>query len=505
MKALSHSTLQSFQDYVRKMMHYSEAVALMGWDLRTGAPRKGHALRAEAIGTLSGEAFRMSTSEEMESYLEELSDPDTFIELNSINRALVRVVKKEFERFRKIPQERFEKYVVLVSQAVSLWEDAKHTSDFAMLKPYLEQIVAMKLEFIDYWGYGEDKYDTLLDQFEPGLTVRKLDQIFYDLRAETVDLVRAVVERGRQPDLTPFHRPFDIAKQKAFTRILLNRMGYDFAAGRLDETQHPFQTTLNRYDIRVTAHYCLNDFLSALFGTIHEGGHALYEQGISADLIGTPLCSGASMAIHESQSRFWENMIGRSHEFWEHNYSELQETFPAELADVTLHDFYRGINSVKPSLIRIGADEVTYNLHIMIRYEIEKRLFHGDIQVVDLPDVWREMARDYLGIVPQDDAHGVLQDIHWLGGDFGYFPSYSLGNIYAAQFRNTMLKEVPDFHEHVRNGELDTVKTWLNEKIHTYGRMLEPAEIVRQVTGEELRSKYLVSYFKEKYGDIYHL
>jgi carboxypeptidase Taq len=504
-RALLNETIDKFRNYLRKISHYNEALALMQWDLRTGAPKKGHPLRAESMGTISGKIFEMSTSPEMESFLAELSDPAVYGQLDDVNRALVRVVKREFERSKKIPADRFEAYVILASQAESVWEDAKETSDFSVFEPYLEKIVAMKQEFIDYWGYDDNKYDTLLDQYEPGLTVQKVDQIFKDLRRETVELVKAITERGRQVDLAPFSRPFSIEKQKELSALLLKRMGYDFTAGRIDETVHPFQTTINRYDARVTTHYYEKDFLSAIFSTIHEGGHALYEQGVSPKLIGTPLSGGTSMGIHESQSRFWENIVGRSFEFWEYNYSDLIKLFKGQLSDVPLSDFYRAINDVQPSLVRIEADEVTYNLHIMIRYEIEKGLINGDLKVADLPLIWNEKMNDYLGVTPPDDAHGVLQDVHWSGGDFGYFPSYSLGNIYSAQFAHKMAEEIPDLKERIRGGEFTVIKNWLNEKIHVYGATLEPAEILKRVTGEEIDSKYLITYFKEKYSALYRL
>jgi carboxypeptidase Taq len=498
-------TAQAFRDYVKQIVHYYEALALMEWDLRTGAPKKGAPLRAEAIGTLSSESFRMRTSEQMAEYLHILTEPNTYESLDSITRASVREMKKEFDLSSKIPADRNHAYVVLASQAQSVWEEAKHTSDFALFRPYLEKIVDMKNEFIEYWGYQDNKYDTLLDQYEPGVTVSQLDSIFGNLRQETVQLVQAIGASKKNVNVEPLTRPFEKNKQRDFSRILLEKLGYDFAAGRLDETVHPFQTTLNLYDARVTTMYALNDVRSSIFSTIHEAGHALYEQGVSPDLIGTVVCGGASMGIHESQSRFFENMIGRSSEFWQANYGELQRVFPGQLADFSLDDFYRAVNDVRPSLIRIEADEVTYNLHIMIRYEIEKGLINQDIKVADLPGIWREKMQDYLGVTPPDDAHGVLQDVHWSGGDFGYFPSYSLGNIYAAQFRNTLAKEIPNYMEDVRDGNLQVIKSWFNEKIHKHGRMLTPGELVKGVTGEDIDSKYLVQYFHEKFSPLYDL
>jgi carboxypeptidase Taq len=498
-------TVESFRQYVKEMEHYQEALALMYWDLRTGAPKKGVPLRSEAIGTLSSAVFKMSTSEKMEEFLNTLGDPSVYDTLDPVTRAMVREAKKEFDRARKIPPERYHEYVVLVSKAESVWEEAKEKSDFELFRPYLEQIVAMTIEFVGYWGYKENKYDTLLDMYEPGITVAQLDPLFDNLRKETVALLDKIVATGRHFDDKRFHRHYDPTVQRQLSLRMLTKMGYDFEAGRLDETVHPFQTSINHYDARVTTKFLVDDLRSNLFSTIHEGGHALYEQGVSADLIGTGLCSGASMGIHESQSRFWENMIGRSREFWEANYKELLELFPSQFADISLDDFYRSVNDVRPSLIRIEADELTYNLHIMIRYEIEKGLINEDIKVAELPGIWREKMQEYLGVTPANDAEGVLQDVHWSGGSFGYFPSYSLGNIYAAQFANALKRDIPDYMEQVRQGHLLGIKQWLNEHIHRHGRMLEPKEIVKQVTGENIDAKYLIAYLKDKYTALYNL
>lgn len=484
-------------------MHYHEALELMHWDLRTGAPKKGLEIRSEAIGTLSDELFRLSTSDELADYLSALSEPAVFATLDRVWQRTVEEVKHDLDRSRKIPAERNKAYVVLTSKAETVWEEARAESNFEMFRPYLEEVVAMNIEFAEYWDSAANKYDTLLDMYEPGMTTTQIDEIFSGLRSETVRLVQAIADSGRRIDESPFLRNYDIDKQREISRILLTAMGYDFAAGRLDETVHPFQTSINRFDARVTTKFLVDDVRSNIFSTIHEGGHALYEQGVSTDLIGTPLCGGASMGIHESQSRFWENMIGRSREFWAYQYPNLLKLFPAQLAEVSLDDFYRGVNVVQPSLIRIEADEVTYNLHIMIRYEIEKGLIGGQLRVADLPEIWREKMRDYLGITPDNDADGVLQDVHWSDGSFGYFPTYALGNIYAAQFRHALSVAIPDYMEQVREGNLGAIKHWLNVNIHQYGRMLKPAEIVRQVTGESIESSYLVAYLKEKAKAIY--
>jgi carboxypeptidase Taq len=497
--------LQAFKAYVAKMLHYEEALGLMYWDLRTGAPRKGVELRAEAIGTLSAEVFRLQTAPEMGQFLDALSTPSTQAELDELHRAMVREIRKDYELNRKIPAERYKAYVILASKAESIWSEAKAASDFNMFRPYLKQIVDLKREFVDYWGYEENPYDTLLDQYEPGFTVKKLDEVFGELRTETVALLQAIQKTGRRIDEAKFSRTYNPVIQRELSLKMLEQMGYDFTAGRLDETEHPFETALNLYDVRVTTKYLPNDVRSALFSTIHEGGHALYEQGVSPKLIGTTLQAGVSNGVHESQSRFWENVIGRSRPFWEYNYQSLLNALPAQFADISLDDFYLAVNDVHPSLIRIEADELTYNLHIMIRYEIEKGLINNELLVKDLPDVWRDKMQEYLGVTPQNDGEGVLQDVHWSGGDFGYFPSYALGNIYAAQFTHALEQAMPNMWDQVRQGNLLDIKAWLNEHIHQHGRVLPPNELLEKVTGEPLTSKYLISYLKDKFGSIYHL
>lgn len=497
--------LTNFKDYLKKMKSYEEAIGLLYWDMRTGAPKKGIATRSEVVGVLSGEHFAMAVSEQMGEMLDYFTDKEMFSKLDAVDRVIVNECKKDYDRSKKIPQKMHQDYVVLTSQAESVWEEAKEASDYKMFQPYLEKIVATNLEFIELWGYKGHKYDTLLDMYEPGMTVAKLDQVFGALREKVVPLLAAIQASTNKPETGFLRQTFEKEKQKKFSLFILKQMGYDFDAGRLDETVHPFATGLNPGDVRITTRYLLDDVNSALFGTIHEGGHALYEQNISADLIGTPLCTGTSMGIHESQSRFWENMIGRSRPFWKRYYPDLQNNYAGQFDSVPVEDFYRATNEVKPSLIRIEADELTYNLHIMVRYEIEKALFSESVKVADLPEVWNEKYKEYLGVVPTNDGEGVLQDVHWSGGAFGYFPSYALGNMYAAQIMRTLRKELPAYDQLIEDGNLLPIKDWLSDKIYRYGKQLTPNEIIMQVTGEELNPDYLVQYFTDKFGDIYKL
>ncbi|MCY9515871.1 carboxypeptidase M32 [Paenibacillus apiarius] len=502
MSTQNQSVLQQFHNITGKLKSYEEAIGLMQWDLRTGAPRKGAEQRAQTIGVLSGDMFKLSVSDEMGSCLDALEQPDQFQALTAADRKMVTDARKEFNRSRLIPPELYQEYVVLTSHAETVWEEAKEKADFDMFKPYLRDIVAKTQQFIDYWGVKDTRYDTLLDMYEPGMTVAKLDETFGQLRDSLVPLVQSV-QASSQPEFEFLYRECPIEGQKAISLQLLKEMGYDFDAGRLDESVHPFMIGLNPGDARITTNYKTDDVASAIFSSLHEGGHALYEQNISKEFAGTPLSSGTSMGIHESQSRFWENVVGRSRPFWQHYYGLLQNTFPTQLQNVTEDMFYRAINRVEPSLIRIEADEVTYNLHIIIRYEIEKMLFNDELSVDELPRVWQEKYESYLGVRPQNDGEGVLQDVHWAGGGFGYFPSYSLGNMYAAQIMNTLRKAMPSFDDTIAQGQLLPIKEWLSEQIYQYGKLLTPSEIIMKVTGEALNPQYLVDYLTEKSKDVY--
>lgn len=501
MAELVSQTERDFLDYVKKMMGYYEAISLMYWDLRTGAPKQGVEQRSEVIGMLSSEVFKMSTSDEMASYIENLSGKN----LNEITKKTLEECKKEYERNKKIPAEEYKEYVILQSKAESVWEDAKEHSDFEMFLPYLEKLVETNKRFIEYWGYEGHKYNTLLDMYEPGITVEVLDQVFGELREKIVPLVKSISESNHKPDTDFLFKSFPKEKQKEFSLEVLKQMGYNFQAGRLDETVHPFATGLNPGDVRVTTNYNENDFRTAVFGTIHEGGHALYEQNISTDLIGTPLCTGTSMGIHESQSLFYENFVGRSESFWKKNYDLLKEYTDGQFDNIELDEFYRAINESKPSLIRIEADELTYPLHIIVRYEIEKGLFNDEIEVKDLPKIWNEKYEEYLGIRPESDSKGVLQDVHWAGGSFGYFPSYALGYMYAAQFKAKLLEDLPNYDQLLEEGNLLPIKEWFTKHVHQFGKMKKPLEIVNDVTGEGLNAGYLVDYLYKKYNKVYQL
>ncbi|WP_342541688.1 carboxypeptidase M32 [Paenisporosarcina sp. FSL H8-0542] len=497
-------TTERFIDYVKKMQAYTEVIGLMYWDLRTGAPKKGVNQRSEVIGTMSSELFAMQTSDELAGMLEELEN--NLESLDPITKQTYKKVKKEYDMNKKIPADEYKAFVILTSKSESAWEEAKDKSDFKMFYPYLKEIVETTKRFVTYWGVKDNNpYNTLLDEYEPGMTTEILDEVFGELRNRIVPLAKKIADSQNQPKTDFLFKTFPKDKQKQFSLDVLKQLGYDFEAGRLDETVHPFATGLNRGDVRITTKYDENDFRSAVFGTIHECGHALYEQNFSEDLEGLPLASGTSMGIHESQSLFYENFVGRNEKFWEHNYETLQSYAPEQFGHIAVEDFLAAINESKSSLIRIEADELTYPLHIMIRYEIEKGLFNGDMKVEDLPQIWNDKYEEYLGVKPSNDGEGILQDVHWAGGAFGYFPSYALGYMYASQLKAAMLKDLPNFDELCANGDLEPVKNWLTDKVHRHGSMKKPLEILTEATGEGLNATYLAEYLEEKYSRLYKL
>ncbi|MCP3025900.1 carboxypeptidase M32 [Halobacillus sp. A5] len=495
---MTQLTENRFWELLKEQSAYEEAIGLMAWDLRTKAPKKGMENRSEVIGVLAQQVHEIQTSDEMRELIETLKQHEASPKL----LAALDNSKETYERTKKIPTRLYREFVTLQTSSESKWAEAKENNDFKSFQPYLEELVRYNQEFARLWGFEEHIYDALLHNYEPGVTVAKLDQVFPKVRDELTNLLSKIQTSSIKPDSTLLTGHFPKKMQEQFSEEILKRMCYDFEAGRLDETIHPFAIGLNVNDVRVTTKYDEKDFRTAVFGTIHEGGHALYEQNIDPDLSFTPLADGTSMGLHESQSLFWENFIARSREFWEKHYNLFQTFAPERFQQVALDDFFLAVNEIKPSLIRIEADELTYCLHIMVRYELEKGLISGDIQVHQLPELWNEKMESYLGITPSNDSEGVLQDIHWAGGDFGYFPSYALGYMYAAQFNRAMEKEV-DVAGAVKSGEFEVIKKWLSKRIHKYGKTKKPLAILEEVTGEGLNPDYLVAYLTEKYKKIY--
>lgn len=499
------SALEKFTELDEKISHFNSISGLLSWDQKVIAPKKGRSIFAKASSTLRTEAFKLTVSEEMGELLSALSSPEADAYLDDAAKAKVRERLNFYNRSKSIPAEMIKDFSVLTSQANDAWEEARENNDFEKYLPYLEKIVDFKRKAVEIYGYENHPYDALLDEYEPGLTVERLDPLFDKLRKSSTDLLKRIQHAPYKPRAEIFDQAYSVAKQKEFNRYILPLIGFDMNAGRLDETVHPFAQTVNTGDVRITTRYLENNVRSAIFGTIHEAGHGIYEQNINQQFEDTVLQEGASFGIHESQSRFLENMVGRSEEFWKYFYPKLQEHFPEQLGDVELDDFYRAVNAVQPSFIRVEADELTYNLHIMVRYEIEKALIAGEVEAKDLPAIWNSKMNEYLGVTPSSDSEGVLQDIHWSFGGFGYFPSYSLGNLYAAQILNKIKTDVPDFYGSIEKGDFAVIQKWLKENIHQYGMLYTPNDLIVKATGEELNADYLVQYLEDKYSKVYKL
>ncbi|SHK49696.1 carboxypeptidase Taq [Clostridium cavendishii DSM 21758] len=494
--------LSELKDYIKNIDHVEQAVALVYWDMRTTAPKKALEQRGELLAYLSAEAYKLKTSDAAKELIEYFGP--LMGKLDLVDKAMVEKFKKNYDEVKKIPQDRFREFMLATAKSEVAWEEAKEKSDYEIFKPHLKKIIDFKKEFIEYKGYNENKYDALLDDFEEGITVSKLDNVFSELRDAIVDLLDRIKASDIKINTEFMKDNYSKKEQDKFGRFVLGIMGYDFEAGRLDESVHPFTLNIGNKDVRLTTHYYENDLKSALFSTIHEGGHGIYEQNIPDELLGTGLAAGASMGIHESQSRFYENILGRSTDFWTYLYPYAQDSFPG-LKNIRFNDFYKAINFVEPSLIRTEADELTYSLHIIIRYEIEKDLINDKITVDDLPKVWAEKYKEYLGVEPSSDSEGVLQDMHWSDGSFGYFPSYALGNLYGAQMLNKLKSDVPNIYEELQKGNMKPIYEWLKDNVHRYGAIYKPAELIYKVTGEELTAKYFIDYLREKYSRIYEL
>ncbi len=495
--------LHGYIGILSKIQHYREMAGLAHWDMATYAPKEGKGIRSEAIGTLSTEAFKMSVSKEIERLLTELSKEEHFNILPEKYQKSIEKDIKHLEKFQKIPEDQYRDYVILTSKAQNVWEKAKADNDFNTFEPYLEKIVDFNQRMAELLGYEGHPYNALIDRFEEGMTVKKLDTTFSELKEGIQTILRKIQKSSKTPNKRLESVNLPVEKQKILSELVLTKIGYDFDAGRLDESVHPFTIGLNPKDVRVTTRYQENFFKTALFGTIHEGGHGMYEQNIPMELFNTSVGSAASTGMHESQSRFWENVVGRSEAFWKGLLPEFQALFQEEVQDITLEEMVEYINLVEPSTIRVEADELTYSLHIILRYELEKDLIEGKISVKDLPKLWNEKMKEIIGIEPKDNREGVLQDIHWAGGMIGYFPTYALGNLYSVQLTEALKKDIGDFSSHIENQNFALIKEWMVKKVHHRGNLRTAEELIEEITGERLSVKPYLSYLDDKYKKVY--
>jgi carboxypeptidase Taq len=507
-------TLERLHAIDRECRHLERAIAVLQWDQETLLPPEGVEERSEQLALLEGIAHRRFTEPETGRLLTEVGStaakPRGDESLPALERDFLRVLRRHYDRAVKLPSDFVSESARAEGLSQAAWALARQNNDFAAFLPHLKTMIGISRKKAEYWGFGTDGqilYDGLLDIYEPGMGQAEIGGLFTTLRDRLSALLRRI-QNCTPPDTSFLKQPFSVDQQAAFNQKLMDYIGFDSRRGRLDISAHPFTATLGSNDIRITTRYFPGNLLSGLFSVIHESGHALYEMGFPKELRGTCLEDGASMALHESQSRFWENVIGRSLHFWEGLFPLLRESFPEQLAGINTKQFYRAANEVKPSLIRVDADEVSYSLHIILRFELEQHLISGALEPEDLPSVWREKTREYLGLEidpqsPRSDADGVLQDIHWSMGSFGYFPSYVLGNLYGLQFTQKLRQDVPEFDSHVAAGKFTPCLEWLKDNIYCWGCRLEPAELLQKVTGEKLRAEPFLEYIEGKYGELY--
>lgn len=494
------SAFGKLENLLEQAMAYQTALILLEWDNETLAPEAAGPYTARVQGTLSAAYQSVMTGKEVEELLEQCKDED----LSEPERAILREAREERERLVCIPPQEYRAYQELVSESTRIWSKAREDNDFAAFAPTLEKIIAYQKKFAAYRAKdGQRLYDVMLDSYEKGFHMEKLDEFFGKLKEELVPFLHKVMDSGVEIPDDFLVGDYPEEKQRELAHFLAEYVGFDFQKGVLAVSAHPFTTGLHNHDVRITTHY--SDHVdSSLFSVIHEAGHGIYELGVEDSLTQTLVGQGASMGMHESQSRFMENIVGRNEAFWVPVYQKLQELFPDRLGAVSRERFVAAVNKVQPGLIRTEADELCYSLHVLVRYELEKKLVEEDLDVGKLPELWADYYEQYLGVRPETDSEGVLQDIHWAQGSFGYFPSYALGSAFAAQMYAWMKRQM-DFEGKLRSGQLRDIVAVLREHIHRYGKVRESRRLLKDMTGEDFNPDYYIRYLKEKYGALYHV
>lgn len=495
--------LDELKSYLNEMNQYEHVVTLLYWDMKTNTPKLGQEAHIEALTRFSAKNFEMSTADELGKMLDGLAEEAEYEELDDTWKFIVRRMKREFDRNKRIPADVYEAFVRAQAESGNAWEEAKNASDFSIFAPHLKKMIDMTREMTGYTDPGKEVYDALLNQYEEGMDSATIDRLFGDLKQELIPMVQAIIAKP-EPDDSAFHAYFDPDAQRKVQWMLLDYIGFRRDAGAVGETEHPFTLNFSSKDVRVTNHYYETDPISSMFSAIHEGGHGIFEQNVNPEYDNTVAGSCGYMGIHESQSRFYENILGRNKNFWLPIYDKLGELLP-QFKEISLDEFYREINHVRNSFIRTEADEVTYCFHIILRYEMEKAIFRDNVAVEDLPALWNQKMQEYLQITPANDAEGILQDMHWSDGSFGYFPSYLLGSIYDGMYLDTIEAELGSVDQILAEGRISEITKWLNEKIHQYGSTRTPKEVIENVCGKEVSAEPLVRYFKKKYTEIYEL
>lgn len=479
----------------------SRTSRLLFWDQQTQMPAGGAKARAEMIGTLSKNIHQKFTDDRVGELLEELRPYEESLDYESDDASLLRVTRQDYAKAKRVPTELRAEMSAASSRALPVWNQAKQESNFAALLPFLRENMELRKRYVDCFEPADEPYDTLLDDFERGMKTSEVRAVFQTLKDELLPFIAECSARADRVDPSILVGRFDPERQLELSRHVLDRFGFTDDRWRLDYTAHPFASGTSTGDIRLTTHRREDD-LNTLFATMHEFGHGVYEAQVAPELERSPLGSGVSLGLHESQSRMWENLVGRSLPFWRFLYPKLQETFPSQFGNVALEDFYGAVNAVRPSLIRIDADEVTYNFHVILRFELEQEILAG-MDLALLPEAWNAKMKEYLGIDVPDDARGVLQDMHWSGGHIGYFPTYSLGNVISVQIFEQVQQSIPDLYDQFERGEFAPLREWLGENLHRHGRKFTPQETLVKVVGAPLDAGPYVRYLKQKLGEIY--
>ena len=497
--------LEQLKQHLSRYHDLQSSGAVLGWDQEVNMPPGGAPARAEQLATLSALAHDIFTSDETGELLAAAEAEVAEMDYDSDEASYVRVMRREYDKQTKLPTKLIEEFSRARSQAFSAWRQAREEDDYPHFQPHLQKILDINRRIADILGYEEHPYDALLDFYEPEVKTSEVAELFAELKAGLVPLLQAIVERGKPVDESFLQKDYPVDRQWELTEVILREIGYDFNCGRQDKAPHPFTTSFSSNDVRVTTRLNANRPQAALFGSIHEGGHALYELGIPAKFDRTILAGGATLGLHESQSRMWENMMGRSRAFWHYYLPIMRAFFPQPLMDVSEEQFYRAVNKVQPDFIRVEADEVTYNMHIFARFELEQAMVTGELEVEDVPAAWNAKYEEYLGITPPNDTLGCLQDIHWAHGTIGYFPTYTLGTLISAQLFDRAKSELPGLEAGFAEGDFLPLLDWMRKHIHIHGSKFTAAELLERELGEGIKAQPLLDYMTKKYTEIYEL
>jgi carboxypeptidase Taq len=495
--------LERLKAILAEVTDLSRAAALLEWDQETYMPPGGVEARSDQLSTLLRLSHVRSTGDDVGALLGELEDETSGSPFDSFEASLVRVTRRDYDQDRKLPADLVSEVARAGAMARPVWDKARREGDFKLFAPALATNVELNRRLADAFGYAERPYDALLERYEPGMTTNELETIFAELKKAIVPLVAGIARHADAVDDRVLYAGYDPEVQVKYALDVVTRLGYDLERGRQDISAHPFSTSFGPGDVRITTRVSRDFFNECLFGSIHESGHAMYNQGIGDDIDRTPLWGGASPGVHESQSRLWENLVGRSRPFWKHFFPSLRSTFPDQLRGIDDEAFFKAVNKSYPSLIRVEADEVTYNLHVLLRFELENDLLEGRLKVADLPEAWNELVRTYLGIDVPNNRDGVLQDIHWSYVGFGVFPGYTLGNLMGAQLMEKIRTDLPDLDAQIEAGKFAALLDWLRKNVHQHGRKFTPNELLERATGKPLTAAPWIAYVQKKFGDLY--